>query len=201
MMDAISFRVTSKGVCVSFDSEKEYIDIKDALIKHTAEASNFFSGVDLYVNPNGITLSAEEMKELITILYRYENIGSVYFISEESRNKNKFMDTILINQTIRSGQRIKYPTNIVIIGDINPGAEVIAGGDIIVLGKLRGVVHAGAAGQSDSQIIALKLQPTQLRIGHIISRSPDELNDVEPSIPERAYVKDGVIIVEALKMK
>jgi len=200
-METISFRVTSKGVCVSFDSEKEYIEIKDALIKHTVEASNFFSGVDLYVNPNGITLSAEEMKELITILYRYENIGKVYFISEESRNKNKFMDTILINQTIRSGQRIKYPTNIVIIGDINPGAEVIAGGDIVVIGKLRGVVHAGAAGQSDSQIIALKLQPTQLRIGHIISRSPDELKNVEPSIPERAYVKDGVIIVEALKMK
>lgn len=67
------------------------------------------------------------MKELINILYRYENIGSIYFVSEDSRNRNKYLDTILINQTIRSGQRIKYPANVVIIGDINPGAEVIAG--------------------------------------------------------------------------
>lgn len=200
-MDAISFKVTSKGVCVIFNSSKEYVEIKDTLIKHTAEASSFFSGVDLYVNPNGLILNADEIKELITVLSRYENIGNIYFISEEPINKTKFMDTILINQTIRSGQRIKYPTNIVIIGDINPGAEVIAGGDIVVIGKLRGVVHAGATGQNDSQIIALKLQPTQLRIGHIISRSPDELKDVEPSVPERAYVKEGVIIVEALRTK
>ncbi len=111
------------------------------------------------------------------------------------------MDTILINRTIRSGQSIKYPTNIVVIGDVNPGAEIIAGGDILVIGKLRGVVHAGATGSTDSQVIALKLQPTQLRIGNIISRSPDDTSITEPSNPERAYIKDGVIIVEELQLK
>lgn len=200
-MNAISFKVTSKGVYINLNPLRDYSDVRDALIKHSAEASSFFTGVKLYINPKGLILSAEEMQELIKILSRYDNVDNIYFLSEEAVNKNKSMDTILINRTIRSGQKIKYPANIVVIGDINPGAEVIAGGDILVIGKLRGVVHAGATGLDESQIIALKLQPTQLRIGHIISRSPDEMNDIEPSVPERAYVKDGVIIVEALELR
>lgn len=199
-MEAISFKVTSKGVHVNLNPDSNYNDIKNAFLKHTSEASNFFTGVELYINLNGRIFSAEEMKELIEILSRYENIGQLYFFNQELKNKSKTMDTILINRTIRSGQRIKYPANIVVIGDINPGAEVIAGGDILVIGKLKGVVHAGAAGSNESQIIALKLQPTQLRIGHFISRSPDEVKDMEPSVPERAYVKDGMIIVETLKL-
>ncbi len=209
-MDAISFKVTTKGVYISLNSEKSFEDIKEALLKHTDDASNFFTGVDLYINPNGLVLSAQEMKELIVLLSRYESVENIYFSSEHSQQseqaeqiqeKNRSMDTILINRTIRSGQRVKYPANIVIIGDVNPGAEVIAGEDILVFGKLRGVVHAGAAGSNDSQIIALKLQPTQLRIGNVISRSPDELKDIEPAAPERAYVKDGAIIVEELQLR
>lgn len=203
-MDAISFKVTTKGVYISLNSKKSFDDIKKALCRHTDDASNFFTGVDLYINPNGLVLSAQEMKELIGLLSRYESVENIYFLSEQSEQaeeKNRSMDTILINRTIRSGQRVKYPANIVIIGDVNPGAEVIAGEDILVVGKLRGVVHAGAAGSNDSQIIALKLQPTQLRIGNVISRSPDELKDIEPTVPERAYVKDGAIIVEELQLR
>ena len=200
-MDAISFKVTSKGVFINLNNEKEFSDIKTAIIKHSGEASNFFSGVVLYINPNGLVLSLDEMQELIELLSRYENTENVYFLSEQTATKSRNMDTILINRTIRSGQLIKYPDNIVIIGDVNPGAEVIAGGDILVVGKLRGVVHAGAAGAHDSQIISLKLQPTQLRIANIISRSPDELKTIEPTVPERAYIKEGSIIVEGLEIK
>src|SRR5690554_3763193 len=199
-MEAISFRVTSKGVYLNLNPEIDYDNIKKALIKHTAEANNFFTGVDLYINPNGRILSADEIKELIEILSRYKNIGQLYFLSQERKSRPRTMDTILINRTIRSGQRIKYPANIVIIGDVNPGAEVIAGGDVLVIGKLRGIVHAGATGSNESQDIALSLQPTQLRIGNYISRSPDDKNTGEPTVPERAYVKDGMIIVEALKL-
>ncbi|MFW6022155.1 MAG: septum site-determining protein MinC [Halanaerobiaceae bacterium] len=200
-MDAITFKVTSKGVYINLNSDRDFDDIKKALIKHTGEASDFFAGVDLYINPNGCTLSLEEIQELIQLVKRYEKIENIYFLSQKESTTSKTMDTILINRTIRSGQSIKYPTNIVVIGDVNPGAEVIAGGDILVVGKLRGVVHAGATGSNDSQIIALKLLPTQLRIGNVISRSPDGLQHIDPTIPERAYVKEGSIIVEELQLR
>ncbi len=79
--------------------------------------------------------------------------------------------------TLRSGQRVETPFSLVIIGDVNPGADLIAGGDIIVLGSLRGTAHASAYDDDchDRVIVALHMQPMQLRIGSVISRGSDEV--------------------------
>lgn len=107
-------------------------------------------------------------------------------------------DTILIKRTIRSGQRESHQGNVVIVGDVNPGAEVEAGGDIIVVGKLRGVAHAGVNGNADAVIIALDLRPIQLRIANYIGRSPDQ--DSKPdNIPEVARVEGGNIVIRKLR--
>jgi len=95
--------------------------------------------------------------------------------------------TLLVRRTIRSGQRLHYDGNVVIMGDVNPGAEVVCTGDILVLGALRGVAHAGAEGKVDATVFAFRLEPTQLRIAHVISRAPDEKSP-RPSGPEIARV-------------
>lgn len=81
-------------------------------------------------------------------------------------------DARTVRGTIRSGQRIETEHSLVILGDVNSGGEIVAGGDIIVLGTLRGVAHAGAFEESGGGrvIIASDLQPTQLRIGNVITR-------------------------------
>lgn len=76
--------------------------------------------------------------------------------------------------TVRSGQRLLHPSHIVVAGDVNPGAEVIAGGDIVVLGTLRGLAHAGCYGDESARIIAGNMRPQQLRIAGQIARAPDE---------------------------
>ena len=90
-------------------------------------------------------------------------------------------DTRSIFTTLRSGQKIETEHSVVILGDINSGAEVIAGGDIFVLGALRGVAHAGAFDETGGGrvIMALDLQPTQLRIGTVISRGVGESTTVK----------------------
>jgi septum site-determining protein MinC len=106
-------------------------------------------------------------------------------------------DTFLYKGTLRSGQRITHDGNVVVVGDVNPGAEVRATGDIIVMGTLRGLAHAGAGGATDVVIVAFKLEPTQIRIGDVIGRPPEgELGT--PREPEVARLKDGVILVEPL---
>ena len=107
-------------------------------------------------------------------------------------------DTVLFKGTLRSGQRKWHRGNIVIIGDVNPGAEVVATGDIVVFGKLRGVAHAGAEGDTSAEIIALDLRPIQLRISGYIGRSPD-LDLKRGGLPEKACVEDGNIIVSKLE--
>lgn len=206
MSPAISFQVRQKGVVINLDSDKKFVDIKKELVKHVNKANNFFAGADIYLNITGHRFKLEEVTELIKIIKDYNDINEVYIDNtiennETELNKKKTeienkKDTLLIEKTIRSGQRVKYPTNVVIMGDINPGAVVIAGGDIIVLGKLKGVVHAGANGNYDAKIFAMYLEATQLRIANVISRSPDENKKKNEYEAEIAYLKNGKIIVE-----
>lgn len=104
--------------------------------------------------------------------------------------------TILVRRTLRSGQRLCYSGNVVILGDVNPGAEVVAAGNVIVMGVLRGVVHAGANGNEEAVVLAFRLRPTQLRIAGHITRPPDD-ETAAPEQPEVARIKDGVVTIEA----
>jgi len=98
-----------------------------------------------------------------------------------------------VNKTLRSGMRIEFASHIIIFGDVNMGAEVIAGGSVIVWGRLRGVVHAGAQGNRDAVVCALDLSPTQLRIANEIAISPAK---GEKSQPEIVRLKDGRLQAE-----
>jgi septum site-determining protein MinC len=80
----------------------------------------------------------------------------------------------------------------VVIGDVNPGAEIVAGGNIVVWGHVRGLVHAGALGDEGAVICALDLTPTQLRIAGQIARAPDE--ERRTRVPEMVMIRDGKII-------
>ena len=83
-----------------------------------------------------------------------------------------------------------------VLGDVNPGAEIICSGDILVLGSLRGVANAGCTGNVNASVFAFRLEPTQLRIANYISRSPDEKLP-KPLGPELARVCDNVIQITA----
>jgi septum site-determining protein MinC len=105
-------------------------------------------------------------------------------------------DPLYLKTTVRSGVEIKHPGSIIIVGDVNPGGDVIADGDIIIWGTLRGVAHAGAKGNTNSRIMALRMEPTQLRIAEQIARSPSSSpNHYEPEI---AYISpEGIRITQA----
>lgn len=103
---------------------------------------------------------------------------------------------LVTQRTIRSGQRLRYESAVVILGDVNPGAEVIAGGSVVVWGALRGTVHAGYPRNEEAVVCALVLEPVQLRIGTFASRPPED-GALPPQTPEVASVKNGQIVVES----
>ncbi len=110
-------------------------------------------------------------------------------------NKDPKANSLLLRETFRSGRSVQHDGHIVIIGDVNPGAEIISGGNVVVWGRLRGLVHAGAYGDKTAVICALDLNPTQLRIAGQIAIPPQE-NGRKP-IPEQAIIRNGQIIAEA----
>ncbi len=102
------------------------------------------------------------------------------------------VSTLYHRGTLRGGQALHNLGNLVVIGDVNPGAELVASGDIVVFGALRGVAHAGAQGDRAARVIALELAPTQLRIATLIATSDA---GTKARGPEHASIADERIVV------
>lgn len=113
--------------------------------------------------------------------------------------KERFVDgqTVLIKQNLRSGQNFYTRGNAVILGDVNPGAEVVAGGSILIIGVLRGIAHAGRFGDEEKIIAALKMQPIQIRIAGHITRPPDGEKEAR-MFPEIARIRGGRVMIESM---
>ena len=104
---------------------------------------------------------------------------------------------VVINKTLRGGQEIQTESSVLVCGNVNPGAQIIAGGSIDIRGTCRGMVHAGAYVNSKAFIIADHLMPTQIRIANLIARSPDVMERTDKA--ERASIKDGRIVIEPIE--
>jgi septum site-determining protein MinC len=89
---------------------------------------------------------------------------------------------LFLSKTLRSGTRIEFPGHVVIFGDVNPGAEIIAEGNVLVWGRVRGMIHAGAKGNTSAYICALDLSPTQLRIASEVSAMLKPQREPRPEI-------------------
>ena len=131
----------------------------------------------------------------------YENI--TYEDIKEQLKETEKLPTLYIQRTLRSGQSITSEGNIVIIGDVNPGSEIIAAGDITVWGVLGGIAHAGREGNSQARIRALKMNAIQLRIADVFARRPDNANipyiqKTDTFVPEEAYVSRNQIYIHKL---
>ncbi len=135
-------------------------------------------------------------------IVEFEEVEDLEEIRKHDRETEK-LPTLYIHRTLRSGQSLTSDGNIVIIGDVNPGAEVIAKGDITVWGILGGIAHAGSDGNIHSKIRALKLNAIQIRIGNIFARRPDTVNTpyiqrTDSFVPEEARVHNKHIMIYKL---
>ncbi|MCM1984218.1 septum site-determining protein MinC [Lyngbya confervoides] len=103
---------------------------------------------------------------------------------------------LFLTKTIRSGSEIQHGGHIFLLGDVNPGGTIIADGDIVIWGRLRGVAHAGASGDRGACIMALRMEPTQLRIANKVARAPAA--KLEEIYPEVAHIAaEGIRITRA----
>jgi len=100
-------------------------------------------------------------------------------------------EAVLVRRTLRSGFSLQYFGHVVVIGDANPGSEIVAGGDVVVWGRLRGMVHAGAEGNMDAVVCAMDLAPTQLRIADRIATTPKRKGKPQPEV---AQIVDGQVV-------
>jgi septum site-determining protein MinC len=132
-----------------------------------------------------------------TIGYSVEQLSPVTPLSQSStESSNPLADPLYIQTTVRSGIEIRHPGSVVVLGDVNPGGSIVADGDVLVWGNLRGLAQAGANGNQQCLIMALRMEPTQIRIAGYVARAPESTPDQYH--PEIAYVApEGIRIARA----
>lgn len=102
-------------------------------------------------------------------------------------------DVLMLRGRVRSGQKIETRRHIVVMGDVNPGAEIVSAGNIIIMGRLRGQVHAGRPENEEAFVLALEFRPTHVQIGGTVATGQDESSH---GVAEIARVETGRIIVD-----
>ncbi|GEM_PF-937761 len=172
-----------------------------AFFSRKFNSSGFFQGVKCKLDIIDNGWDVREKDEIRETIKGNNELIEIRFIRPEDEIAPKDIPKMkkapeIIKRSFRSGQRVAVLGDLIVIGDINPGAEVVAGGDIIVFGKVvGGLVHAGVEGNEEASIFALELAPTQMRIGKILGRAPDDRSRRGIG-PEVARVKNGRIIIE-----
>lgn len=203
----------------------EWEELRRALLKHLDQQAEFFRGARLALDVGNLILKAGELGQLSkemsergitlwailssspTTEQNAQSFGLATRIGKPRAEKpapeleTTFYggeSAVLIRRTLRSGFSLQFDGHVVVIGDVNPGAEIIASGNVIVWGRLRGMVHAGAEGNEEAVVCALDLSPTQLRIAGQISLSPKRRGKPQP---EMARIQENQVVAEAWNPK
>lgn len=213
MSDLISIKGSRDGLRLRLDANAAWQDLLSRLDQHLSERRSFFHGASLVIDLGEREVSPAQLDEMLALIRQHGVQATAVDSSERTtraaarsaglttRPLPRYTEPVaavesealLVIRTLRSGQVLRHTGHITLIGDVNPGAEIIAGGSVVVWGRLRGMVHAGALGDSNAIICALELTPTQLRIAELIARAPERH---EVRRPEFARVVAGEIVVD-----
>lgn len=220
----VIFKGGRDGINVILDEDASFADIKTIFIQKLQDAKSFFSGAKINIRFKGKILTKEQQEEIIGLLSGQNilNISFIHGFEEDDQGHNgeddqapehwfcseDSYDTSMTKYHIgmlRSGQTIEYPGSVVVLGDVNPGARISAGGNVVVLGTLKGTVHAGQDLDAYKPfVMAIGMYPVQIGIGDIIARSPDgvykEKTDQKEAILV-AYLSNNQIYIEPIDKK
>lgn len=214
--DFVQIKGNRQGLALSFPKNVSYAQVRQELKKKLEAGSGFFLRGTLVSIPRDAFTEADRL-DLQKLFHGYGLICRVLSKEKEQVRRTKPVQTekkaeakpaepkaqqmVVYNRTLRGGQEIRTDSSVMVCGNVNPGAQIIAGGSIDIRGTCRGVVHAGANGDESAFVIADHLMPTQIRIAHLIARAPD--NSAEkierPERPERASIKNGQIVIEPIE--
>lgn len=218
--EVVKIKGIKQGLLLIFSSGAEFDKIEEEL-KNKLSLGFFMRGTFVYIKPGFLTKAEEEvLKKLFNkygLVCKIENPETkeppkpreIKQPEKEPQNipqnspptenaqKDDIEEMMVVNRTLRGGQEIRTKSSVLVCGNVNPGAQIIAGGSIDIRGKCSGLVHAGAYGNKDAVIIADRLNPTQIRIANLVARAPDDVENTDKA--ECASIKDGQIVIEPIE--
>jgi septum site-determining protein MinC len=210
----IRFTGVDYGLLVRMDWEVPLSQLLVEVEEHIQKSPAFFADAKVFLEVDTRPVLQHEMEQLGVVLARHgltlqgvvsaasrvEGISRPQPAPEQPKVITPIISeketTVVEHRTVRSGEKVASEGHLIIMGDVNPGAEVIAENNIIVWGSLKGTAYAGVPNHEDAVIAALHLSPIQLRIAGYIARSPD-VRPVTTAVPELARIDQNQIVVES----
>ena len=180
MSELVTIKSSHSGIELRLNAELPFPDLLKAVEEKFRQSADFFKNAKMAVSFSGRTLSISEEEQLIQVITQTTNLEIICIIDHDERkeliykravaqclSEREKSDGQFYRGTLKRRQLLESESSIVILGDVEFGAKVVAKGNIIILGTLYGSVHAGAAGDRNAFIIALSMQPQRLVIGDI----------------------------------
>ncbi|CDE90853.1 MAG: septum site-determining protein MinC [Clostridia bacterium] len=203
MGNCVSINLRKNEIVIKIAEDAEQKKIISELTKKLSDLKKLYKEDKTPIKIVGKVLKNKEIDEIQELIKEKIDVDIDFDMPKSlglSSITRTFKQEVAISETkfhrgsLRSGQRLETEGSIVIIGDVNSGAEVIASDNIVVLGNLRGLAHAGAKGNKNAIIAAGKLDAVQLRISNIVK----EIDRDEEPVHRQAYVfvEDDKIIIE-----
>lgn len=218
MKNTVMIKGTKSGIILVLDEKKEWDTLKKEIAEKFKASSDFLGDAQKAISFQGRRLTQQEQEEVLDIIEENCKLQIMCVLEEDSKAEAAFAKALeqvvpagqelmqsenstgfFFKGNLRSGQVLDVETSIIILGDVNAGAKVISKGNVIILGSLKGNVFAGSAGNVDAFVIALDMNPVQIRIADTIARSPDE-PPKKGKVKETkiAFWEDGNIYIEPL---
>ena len=204
MSQVVEIKLKRDELVITLDNKSEYKEILKVLKRKLTELKKLYKDDKTPIFITGKVLKNKEIEEIQTMIsetipveieFESPKILGLHGIKRAFRKEIKSSDTKFQRGSLRSGQKIEFEGSIVIIGDVNAGAEVIASENIIVLGNLRGLAHAGAKGNKEAIVAANKIECPQIRISNKIKEieKPEE-EEIDKSYAYISSESDEIIL-------
>lgn len=217
MSQPVVLKSNRYGINLILDADMPFGQLEEAILEKFRESEKFFKNAKIAISFEGRRLSQEEEFSILDMIAKNTSIQVICVVDQDEMREQMYKEKIdsyyqdvadntgeFYKGTLRSGQVLKCDTSIVIIGDVNPGAKIIAKGNIVILGSLKGNAYAGAAGDESCFVTALDMDPVQIKIGNVIGRSADRgpweaiRNRHRTMDPQIALVSKGNIMIEPI---
>lgn len=215
MGNNVIFKGSNGKLIIILNPVIPFQELKDHLVEKLKKSKQLLMGYEAIIEFRGRELKEEEELELLNIVDEEVDINILFVTDGEELVSKEIEKTVnIVNEgvtkfhvgTLRSGEILEYPGNLVVLGDINPGSIVKAEGNIVVIGTLNGVAHAGIKGNNEAFIVASNMNPFQLKIDEVLFKnySSNILFRSKQIIRNKnniAYLRNNILIIDKLTRK
>jgi len=212
MKNYVMIKSFKNGISVILDEEAPFDVVYTEMARKFRDSAKFFGDAKMVVSFEGRTLSVEEERLLVNSISDNTELTVLCVMGKDEEKNQEYLkasgrfstngkdaDGQFYKGSIRAGQSLEADSSVIILGDVNPGADVLSTGNIVILGTLYGHAHAGLNGNDSCFVVALDMKPSKIEIGEYVIKEFEKTSLWKSKqVPKIAYVEDHMIKTEMI---